>query len=388
MLSKFRDPYTEWGTTQERRAQWVAALFAKWYSDRKTHLRGFHYLLISQPEPKNAEGELYENTESAWNYLLSSVLWARYMGIGDWSNLIDKKHPDPIDYADDVPESEAGELHPSTLTAEQIVDDVIEKIVDSAPRYQTGGYQRYTLIIFCEKNSMNDILEPICREVRAILQPLVGEASLEKVTALVRTARYLEKPIRVFYISDFDPSGKQMPVSVARKFEFYCREQGLDCKLSPIALTYEQVLKYRLPGIPTKTTDTRRAGFINAYGDRATELDALDALHPGELEKIVREALEPYVDADSIHTIRGENTRLRDMAQEIADNIKPAIMNALKIPGLENLDLNSLVNRDFTSPPSDHVADESDIYWLLDTDREYSDQIEEYRKFKEGTQNE
>ena len=66
----------------------------------------------------------------------------------------------------------------------------------------------------------------------------------------------------MFYVSDFDPSGKQMPVSVARKMEFFGQQEGLaDIKLMPIALTYEQVQQYSLPGVPTKPLDSRAAGF-------------------------------------------------------------------------------------------------------------------------------
>jgi hypothetical protein len=74
-------------------------------------------------------------------------------------------------------------------------------------------------------------------------------------------------------------------------------------------LTRDQVQRYRLPSVPLKGTDRRGPGFLERYGCDATELDALEELHPGELEKIVRKAVRPYRDPklerDSISAASG-----------------------------------------------------------------------------------
>jgi hypothetical protein len=43
------------------------------------------------------------------------------------------------------------------------------------------------------------------------------------------------------------------------------------------ALAFEDIERYDLPPDFTKTTDTRRAAFVDRYGDVAVELDALPA---------------------------------------------------------------------------------------------------------------
>jgi hypothetical protein len=57
-------------------------------------------------------------------------------------------------------------------------------------------------------------------------------------------------------------------------------------------------MRYALPSIPIKESDRRKAGFESRYGMEATELDALEALHPGELARLVENAVLPYRDRE------------------------------------------------------------------------------------------
>ncbi len=70
----------------------------------------------------------------------------------------------------------------------------------------------------------------------------------------------------------------------------------LDIELEPIVLTPQQCIEYKLPRSPIKRKEKRAAKFEQRFGKGATELDALEAIYPGELEGIVRENVERYVD--------------------------------------------------------------------------------------------
>ncbi|NIO70194.1 MAG: hypothetical protein GTN71_14490 [Anaerolineae bacterium] len=99
-----------------------------------------------------------------------------------------------------------------------------------------------------------------------------------------------------------------MPVSVARKVEFFITDQDLDLdvRLQPIALTLPQVKGYRLPRIPIKPSERRKASpstgsghrFENRFGRGAVELDALEALCPGKLAEITESAILDYYGED------------------------------------------------------------------------------------------
>jgi hypothetical protein len=67
--------------------------------------------------------------------------------------------------------------------------------------------------------------------------------------------------------------------------------------LRPIVLAYDQCVEYRLPRTPIKKSDQRGARFERRFGEGATELDALEALHPGVLRRIVETEIARYYDA-------------------------------------------------------------------------------------------
>jgi hypothetical protein len=70
----------------------------------------------------------------------------------------------------------------------------------------------------------------------------------------------------------------------------------VDVTIDHAVLTHDQCVDYELPRSPIKYADGRRSRFEAGYGEGATDLDALEALHPGTLAEIVRRAITPYVD--------------------------------------------------------------------------------------------
>ena len=84
-----------------------------------------------------------------------------------------------------------------------------------------------------------------------------------------------------------------------------------------MALTEEQCIQYRLPRTPIKETESRASGFEARYGDGATELDALEALHPGVLRQNLIEHIERYRDDDL-------DDRIEDAVEQYRDELDSA----------------------------------------------------------------
>jgi hypothetical protein len=158
---------------------------------------------------------------------------------------------------------------------------------------------------------MNDVLLPLCQQYGAVLQTGLGELSITATLAAVRRLQQADRPARIFYVSDFDPAGQSMPVAVSRKIEYFVRTFGLDVdvRLFPVILTLEQVRHYQLPRTPIKETERRRESFEGRHGEGAVELDALEALYPGELQMILSQHMETYYDtslSDRVEAARAE----------------------------------------------------------------------------------
>jgi hypothetical protein len=69
-------------------------------------------------------------------------------------------------------------------------------------------------------------------------------------------------------------------------------------QVRPIILTHAQCVQYRLPRTPIKKEDRRGKHFEQRFGEGATELDALEALHPGVFARIVTREIRRYWNTD------------------------------------------------------------------------------------------
>ncbi|HSA45383.1 MAG TPA: hypothetical protein P5552_02490 [Candidatus Competibacteraceae bacterium] len=292
-------------------------LSARWFADQLTrldllvqdvHLRRVHYKLVSQkPPPPLWNGKAYENNLGCWGALGIASKQARYLKLVNVEIFDDRRNPDPYLFMEpaSLPTPQWKVDYWWTWSLPTIQVELADDLDWSLPRLTVEGYefnqadQPYLLEVWIEKSTMEDILLPICRRHAANYVPAIGFQSITGTIRMLYRLHGNAKPVRIFYISDFDPAGDFMPPSIARQIEFWLRDiaPDADIKLQPLALTAEQVKHYELPPIPIKEGDKRQNGFKERYGvDGATELDALEALHPGELARLVETAITPYRD--------------------------------------------------------------------------------------------
>ena len=262
---------------------------------------------------------------------------------------------------------------------------------------------------------MEDILTPICEGMQVNLIVGIGELTKTSVDRLFDRIGEYNKPCRILYISDFDPVGQQMPVSIARKIEFNHRTQSAKRHiiLYPIVLTADQCEHFKLPRIPIenkkgkKPYQTRIDKFEEHHGEGGTELDALEAIRPGELKKIVTAAIEKYRDENvatrhkkineayhrrlnriQTEVFSGFGHRVDPLLQEYNEMIRRFqdefdVIKA-QIDDLKDEIREELEDRmpDFSGyvPPDQAEARTGDP--LYDSDRDYMDQLNTYKRFQ------
>ena len=246
----------------------------------------------------------------------------------------------------------------------------------------------------------------------------LGEVSETRVRELaLRAARY-GAPIRIIYIADFDPGGRSMPKAVARKIEFTIAKLGLDVDLQliPLALTPEQCRHYGLPRTPIKETERRKDKFESIFGVGATELDALEALHPGELARLLNEEIDNWIDASlsrrfnrleaeiNIDLRRITSGVLANHAEEIeqitlqfeqvAQKLKDASAEFSsweeQAAELWERITNELDEADVdfsdVEVPQSEAPGETDRFVLFDSRRDYFSQMDAYNAWRDGTE--
>ena len=339
-LAPNNDPFYTGRPAERAAAEWFAGLWQRFGYSSGIHLRRVHYQVVSQdPVMSRPDGTPYENTEACWAYLCSAGKWARYLGLISplafedhrnpkakvytrWSNPGDPNYQDPEpDYELDDPE----DWNLYGLPGLPELPNLPHELPD-LPGFYVYGYdvqQEYHVEVWVEKTTMDDVLEPLCSEYRANLITGAGEMSITAVLDFLKRARESERAARILYVSDYDPAGLGMPISVARKIEFYQRAEGfgdLDVRLQPIVLTADQVKRYRLPRVPVKDSDLRKANWQAHHGVGQVELDALEALHPGELAGIVEGALLNYFDPGLTDRANGKRDGLKEALAQAGGN--------------------------------------------------------------------
>lgn len=302
VLASDNDPF-QWTPAKIRDAEWFAELWGR-LGRPGLHPHGLHYILISQPRGEitvPSSGAPYENTEACDKFLAVAARDARYLGLIPADDMVDRRNAEVEIHHFNVSAPAYGCIvHRDCSLEFQLLDPSVTtfpsmpELVVSPPKIP----QPYLIEIWIEKSTMADIIDPIARRYGINVVPGIGQTSETRCRELVARALAAGKPVIILYVSDFDPSGDNMPVAAARKIEFWIRSEypDADVQLRPVALTREQCIEYDLPRTPIKDGERRKEAWEQRHGEGATELDALEALHPGELSQILIEEIERYYD--------------------------------------------------------------------------------------------
>jgi hypothetical protein len=365
-LAPANDPFYTGTPRDLELGHWFAELWQRFGYRTGVHIRRMHYAIVSQNPPVQfPNGKPYENTESCWNELTNAAKAARYLELVDPAAFVDRRNDDPIDHVNYW-------SHRFITAQVETVDDSPEiqlPELPSVPAYNLsyGTQQRYHLEIWCEKSTMNDILEPLARRYDAAIVYGKGELSITMALQAIERFKRTGRPVRIFYVSDFDPAGAGMPVSMSRKLEYFVRheELDLDIKLFPVVLTYAQTKQYsRLLPTPIKETERRKDKFEAKYGAGAIELDALEALYPGELARILGRELSRYYDKDLGSRMYRAISDIRETLRDTEREVYAVYTGEIEAINDEWQSLQEA----FKKSLADHMARRTELYQRIESD--------------------
>jgi hypothetical protein len=364
VLTVAHDPYLQW--KKQREATWFAEHFNRLAPTGEKHLRGLFYTLVMMPEGiRRPDGSDLVNDYKCWSWLQAAAKAARWLGLVAFDRIVDERNAKEEIYVPGV----SGLPVSSSLSSGTHCE--IPNLDSLLPRFQLTGFsarQPNRLVFFGEKSSLAAILRPLAEAYGAEMILPTGESSNTRVAELAVRAAQDNRPTKIFYFSDFDPAGFQMPISVARQLHALndLHYSGrLDIEVRPTALTFEQVTTLGLPSAPIKPSEKRAPKWREAWsGAEQTEIDALIELAPNDLRRIVREAVRPYFDftlanrlqaAESAWFVENE-TRLeahpgyKNAQRRIAAALKRVQTAVAKLSGEQNGAWRAL-NEVVTPPP-------------------------------------
>jgi hypothetical protein len=147
--------------------------------------------------------------------------------------------------------------------------------------------------IWCEKDAVIGSIQPVTDELGVTVRVGRGFNSATCVNEIAQRFATLEKPIRVFYLGDHDPSGHCIETELyARALRYGSGE----FEMSRLAIHAADIRKFKLPPLRVKESDSRAETFRREHGTQCVELDALP---PAELRRRVREAIEGLLDPEA-----------------------------------------------------------------------------------------
>jgi len=374
-----------------------AAWFYYWWNilgkPKNIHLRRIHYLLvskISKNKDENKEGyeikyvldgkeREYKNDMASWKYLVEASTFARNLRLVDPGDIVDRRNPqikDNLIYPINTIDIIEGDFPLANFLNPNNIDNMKLKFPEPEVKFDYSGLlQPNIVVVVVEKTTINDIIEPLQEKYQFIFQPAQGFLSYTTTHQILSFIKRYEKPMIILYISDFDPSGISMPSALAQQVEIELIQQGLidrmkDLRIVHVALTREQIDKYKLPSVP----DVEKRGyekFKKKYGN-PVELDALVAHCPGELEKILKEELAKYMDISLPEKIEKQKN---DFSQNIEKFIQ------------ENQELNSIkkevekISEGLKEQLNEFIKNnQSDLNELLNTLFKYKEKLSGYLK--------
>ena len=205
-------------------------------------LRQVFYQLVSRLAIKNTQGE--------YNALSKALVWARQEGIIPWDWIEDRLRI------------------PRTVSMWHDLSDFADT-AKRAYRRDVWETQPQYLEFWLEKDALSGIFEDVLNPYSVTLNVGRGYDGWDSIHNAAE--RYAGADVTVLYFGDFDPSGLDMPRSLAERIGWF----GEPLKVVKCALTADDVRDYNLPPQKVKTTDTRSAAFIAEHGKGCVELDAL-----------------------------------------------------------------------------------------------------------------
>ena len=400
------DPfYATGGKAKTRNGQW-AYHWWKELGKPKIHGRAFNYALMGKAHlPHN--NVLYDGSDKHYSFSRRALELARYQGLIPYEKIPDHKTRFHANFYTWEHE-DINKLVDFNVDYEWIVNKVLKQFASIWYPYLL---QDTVCEAWIEKSSIVETVEPILNSYKANYIEGEGDISLTRCWEFVgRVITYYKElgisKFRVFYISDFDPVGISMPVSMARKVEYLLYKMlkmmgipygVIDVRVEDIVVTPEQVEEFGLK--PTKVPEdkitakdgskrrtayaTRVADFKRIFGVvGVVELEALTITEPKEVPRVLRERLSRYYDKEVDRWIKFEHGRIKTIIRTILDNVD---WNDLPQLGELRIDWKPLVDYvETVEPPEAHHNESSDwgIFWLLESRLDYAEQLLRYSQFK------
>jgi hypothetical protein len=204
----------------------------------------------------------------------------------------------------------------------QAFDSLEDALEDTAKFYRRSALRDADdyLEVWVEKEALSGLVYDVASEYDVPVMVSKGMPSLtflHSCAKQIRAASRRGKTTYIYQFGDHDPSGVLIPRTIQARLDEIC--DMLKCPAGPVvqrvALTEDQIRRFRLPTRPTKRDGNRHADSFD--GDSVE----LDALPPDELRSMVRAAVEEHISPRAVEILRAAEESERDLIRSLAESL-------------------------------------------------------------------
>lgn len=240
--------------------------------------RGY-VLTLRQLYYKFVKNNWLENCKQSYDRLGSIMNDARLAGLVDW------------DWMEDRTRNLMGV--PTFGSPSEAIESVVKRYaIDLWDR------QEARVEVWVEKDALIDVIRQACVPLRVDFFSCRGYTSQSEMrSAGVRLMDYASRgqtPV-IIHAGDLDPSGVDMSRDIEERLRLFMEEEGYMLSFERVALNPDQIERFQLPPNWAKLTDGRAKKYVEEYGDKSWELDALDS---EDLREMVTNAVLAWRDED------------------------------------------------------------------------------------------
>ena len=189
------------------------------------------------------------------NRVSAQLTWAREQGVLPWDWIVD--------------ETRAPERTSTWTDAESIMASCLRNY-----RRDNWREQPYWVELWSEKGTVRGTLSPILDDYGITFRVMHGHGSATAVYAAADETKGSPKPLTILYVGDHDPSGMHMSqIDLPRRLARY----GGNTEIIRVAIAaMDTASSAGVPSFAAKTADPRHAWYVEHFGGRCWELDALN----------------------------------------------------------------------------------------------------------------
>ena len=242
-------------------------------------LRQLYYQFVSKA--------LIANNEREYKNLGNIINDARLAGLISWKAIVDRTR------------------HIRRLPSWSGAKEIVQACAGQFKLDRWEG-QEYRPEVFIEKDALVGVIEGICNETDVPYFSCRGYTSQSAMwDAAQRMIKYQENgqtPV-IIHLGDHDPSGIDMSRDIQDRLNMFMEDP---MEVIRVALTMDQVRQYNPPPNPTKLTDSRSQGYVEAYGNESWELDALS---PEVITNLIRDEIYARRNPDVLEEVMGKEKK-------------------------------------------------------------------------------